>query len=305
MRSDLKAASIALVVLLATVGCLTKKQSISKQDNGPGSEFTPLLTQLTSTKESERFAILERAEECTGDIGVPDVEQALTSLRRKNVSTLVFVLMKADNDVLYRIGVPARMTVENSEGSFPNIAYYYARVSPQKGFHELVLLYKKRSDERLAICKAIGEVGTPEASEFLMAEARMQADAGNSMIPFLAGLQSSSKAIDVSRVAWFLEQELDREEIILLSHLKTRFMQKDLIAFYDKGGRKRTYAIQHIFSDPAVNLDALRSVVTRALENNQHDTVRQWMMSDSMRGVEDQRVKEYRESVLDEVARQP
>jgi len=257
-----------------------------------------LLKQLMSPREAERFRAMDKAKTQLKGISVKNIEQVLTSLRKKNVSTLIFSLMEAGSDVLYGVSLPARRAAENSEGSFPNIAFYYARISPRKGLPELYRLYGERGDQRLSICKAIGETGDSEALKFLMAEAKAEKMDGASAFPFIAGMQSSNRNVSRDAIEWFLEQNLDREEIILLSRLRTSLTQRELVSLYDEGKKKRVYAIEHIFRKPDIYFEALCSVIDKELENRQYDKVRQLMMSDSIRRSKDQRVRQYREAVL-------
>lgn len=274
---------------------------IVSQAAGSGSspeKINDILNQLTSADEAERFKAIERIKAQQDVITVRDIEQSLASLRKKNVSTLIFVLMEAGSDILYRVGLPARMTIENSEGSFPNIAYYYAKIQPAKGLTELYRLYGKHSDERMAICKAIGEVGTREAADFLMTEALLEKQAGNSMIPHLAGLQHSRRTLGKSEIGRLLGQNLDRDEIILLSRFDSDLDSDTLMSFYTEGGRKRSYAIEYVFREPGVNFKVLCFMTDREIEKQNYETVLQWMMSDSIRQCSDEQVRQYRESVL-------
>lgn len=257
--------------------------------------------QLISPDEAQRFKVLEKAKEKISEITLEKVESLLTSLRQKNVSTLIFVLMETKSDLLYHLSPPAQTAVENSTGSFPNIAYYYARINHHKGLAELYRLYGRHKDQRIYICKAIGETGSSEAAEFLMSEAKKEKESGKNIIPMLAGLRVSNKAVGENNILWFLEQNLDREEIILLSDLKAGFAQKALIRFYNDGGIKAAYAIQFLFRDPVANFEAIRSVVDKELENKQYDKVLQWMMSDVFERIGDSQLKKYRESVLESV----
>lgn len=261
-------------------------------------KVSDILNQLTSADEAERFKAMDRIKAQEGLVTVRDIEQSLASLRKKNVSTLIFVLMEAGSDILYRVGLPAKMALENSEGSFPNIAYYYAKIQPAKGLTELYRLYGKQSDERMAICKAIGEVGTREATNFLMAEALREKQAGNSMIPHLAGLQHSRRIMGKSEIGRFLGQNPDREEIILLSRFDSDLDSDTLIAFYTEGGIKRSYAVEYVFREPGVHFNVLCFMTDTEVEKQNYDAVLQWMMSDSIRQCRDERVRQYRESVL-------
>ena len=162
-------------------------------------------------------------------------------------------------------------------------------------------LYKEHKGERLFICKGIGEIGTSEALKFLITEAKTEKEAGHSILPHLAGLESSedeNKGIDKFAVLNFLEQNLDREEIILLSHLKAEFTQKELIDMYNQGKRKGAYAVQYIFSNPAANFESLSFIVNSLLENKQYNKALELIMSDSIQNTANQRIREYRESVM-------
>lgn len=257
-----------------------------------------ILNQLVSPDEAERFKAMDKIKGQEALVTVRDIEQSLASLRKKNVSTLIFVLMEKGSDILYRAGIPAKMTLENSEGSFPNIAYYYAKIQPEKGLKELYRLYGKHSNERMAICKALGEVGVQEAMDFLMTEALREKRAGNSIIAHLAGLQHSGRIMEQSKIGHFLEQNLDREEIILLSRFNTDLDSDKLRAFYTEGGRKKTYAVEYVFREPGVHFNVLCFMTDTEIEKQNYDTVLQWMMSDSIRQSKDERVRQYRESVL-------
>lgn len=260
-----------------------------------------LLDQLTSLNEAERFRALDKAKKEINKIAVKRIDNCLTSLRPKNVSTLIFLLMDMKNDALYKVSSAARMSVENSQGSFPNIAYYYARVQPQTGISELYRLYGIKPDQILAISKAIGEVGTPEAMKFLLTAARSQKKQGKDIYPILAGLKYSHNSVKEEEVFWLLEQELNREELISLSHLKVEFAQKDLIKLYREGGRKKKYAVEYIFRDPVANFESLKWIVDREIENKNYELVLQWMMSDNVQKSNNQQVISYKERVIKKI----
>jgi len=289
---------ICSFIILIGTGCQSKEPKTLGNNSDARHATGLLLSQITSPNETERFDVLEEVKKQVGHIRPKDIEQALTSLRKKNVSTLIFVLMETESNAIYKLHPPARMASENSEGSFPNIAYYYARVNPQRGLPELYRLYKEHPTQRLAICKAIGRVGTSEAIEFLMEKAEKQKQLGGSTIPHLAGLESSNKIVEEANIVWFLEQDLDREESILLAHSKARFTQEELVSLYNAGKSKRAYAIEYVFRDPSKNFEALCSIIEKEMANKQYDRVLQLLMSDSMRRSKDQRVKKYRESVI-------
>lgn len=258
----------------------------------------PVWIQLTSPSESERFRALESVNQTNTVFEAGEIEQALTGIRPKNTSTLIFLFMERRNDLLYRLSVPAKMALENSEGSFPNIAYYYARVRPSEGIGELFRLYNKRADQKMAVCKAIGETSLDEGTAFLWNEISRSREPG-SRIPMLAGLNAASgRRAGKSRITQLLNSDLDREEIILLSQLKTDFGQDELVALFNGGGRQHAYAMEYIFSSPERNFEALQAVITQMMERNQLDAVRALLMSDRIRGSTDERVQKFRQSIL-------
>jgi hypothetical protein len=264
-------------------------------------EVTLLLEKLISQKEADRYQAVEAAKKRSGRFTAEEIESTLTGIRQKNVSALIFVFMETRNDIFYRLGVPARMTLENAEGSFPNIALYYARVRPSEGFNALVTLYETHADQKMAICKAIGETGSPEGAAFLIHKAE-QADKTGSRIPMLAGLKVLRQTVDKSRIASFLNLDLDREEIILLSQLKTDFSVDELISLYKGSSRQRAYALEYIFMTPEDNFAALQFIINEMMELRQFDRVRELLMSDRIRSSTDQQVRRFRESVLEKVS---
>lgn len=287
---------LAISCLLAVFICMTSQ---AEEQIPVNQEMADILDRLISPDELRRFGDLEKAKENINRIKADDIERLVTSLRQKNMSTLIFVLMETGSDILYHLSPPAQMSVENSAGSFPNIAYYYARINPEKGLGELYRLYDKNRDQRLHICKAIGEVGSLKAAEFLMAEAMMAKESGNSIVPMLAGLLIYNKPVGQDKILWLLEQSLDREEIILLSELNIGFSQNELAGLYNYGGKKADYAVQYIFRDPVANFEAIRFIVDKELENKNYDRVLEWMMSDIFERINDPQLKLYRESLLE------
>ncbi|MFH0724835.1 MAG: hypothetical protein V2B19_00520 [Pseudomonadota bacterium] len=259
-----------------------------------------LLEKLTSPMEADRYQAVEAAKRSSGRFTAQEVESALTQIRGKNVSALIFFFMESRNDILYRLGVPARMTLENSPGSFPNIAFYYARVRPPEGLKALLKLYETHEDQKMAICKAIGETGSPDGAAFLMRKAE-QAEKAGSRIPMLAGLKVLRQTVDKTRIASFLNADLDREEIILLSQLKTDFSGDELISLYNGNNRQRAYALEYIFMAPEKNVAALQSIINEMMERKQFDRVRELLMSDRIRSSADERIRGFRESVLQKI----
>ncbi|MCP4345730.1 MAG: hypothetical protein GY795_09415 [Desulfobacterales bacterium] len=288
---------ICLLVMLFFKASQAQAREPANVNNG-GDDIAVILTRLLSHKEAERFRVLEKAKERFSSIKTSGIENALVSLQKKNVSTLIFVLTEIRSEAVYNMDSTVQRVLENSEGSFPNIAYYYARVRPRKGLFHLGRLYETHSIQRLFICKAIGETGFSEALDFLMAEAEKQKISGKNIIPHLAGLQCMNKIMNKADISRFLEQELSREEIILLSGLKTDFSQADLISFCKHRKIKNEYAVQYVFRNPGHNFKAFRFIVEKQLNNKQYDKVLQLMMSDGIRRTGDQHVRQYRESVL-------
>ncbi len=296
---------VLMVVCLLVMLCFEASQAPAMETvNNKDDNIAVILASLMSDKEAERFSTLEKARERFSSIKPRDIEHALVSLQKKNVSTLVFVLTETRSDAVYNMNPGVRTALENSKGSFPNIAYYYARIRPREGLAQLRRLYEKHITQRLFICKAIGETGFSEALNFLMAEAGKQKISGKSIIPHLAGLQCLNKIMNKADISRFLEQDLSREEIILLAGLKTDFSQTDLISFCKYGRIKNAYAIQYVFRSPGPNFKAFRFIIEKELNNKQYDKVLQLMMSDGIRRTADQQVMQYRESVLAKVRKE-
>lgn len=263
-------------------------------------EAGALLMALTSPKEAERYQAIETAQKRSGLFRPVEIESTLTAIREKNVSALIFIFMEARNDILYRLGVPARMALENSPGSFPNIAFYYARIRTTEGVKSLIRLYDTHEDQKMAICKAIGESGAPEGLSFLLNKTEKAKSAG-SRIPLLAGLKAFRRTIDKARIISFLGLELDREEIILLSQLKTDFSADEVIALYRGNNRQRAYALEYIFTSPEQHFKALQFIIDEMMERKQFDRVRELIMSDRIRSSTDERVRNFRETTLKQI----
>lgn len=256
-----------------------------------------LLERLTSPVESIRFQALESIRRSAVSFSREEIEAVLTRIRDKNVSTLIFFLMETGNDILYRVEIPARMTVENSEGSFPNIAFYYARFSRPEGVRSLFRLFETHDNQRMAICKALGETGSPEAAGFLLKKAELAGKAG-SRVPMFSGLNALHQSLDKSKITSFLKSELDREEIILLSQLKTDFTPVELMTLYKWGNRQQMYALEHVFNSPEKNTKAIRLIIDDMFEKKQFDRIRELLSSDRIRNSTDERIRKFREATL-------
>jgi hypothetical protein len=263
-----------------------------------------LLEQLTAVNEAERFEVLQTAKSKIGHMESKDVEAALTSLRPKNVSTLIYTCIKTSNPVLYHLSPPARQALENSTGSFPNIAYYYARVNPDEGLKALFGLYERYPDKRLPVCLAIGEVCQKEAGDFLRSEAKAVKTDGGMVTHLLAGLKHSCNSIGEVDVEWFLTQSLDREELIALSELNVELSIDRVKTYWKSGGPKRFFAIESIMGDPDKHFEAFCWLIDQYMKAGDTDTVRQLLMSDGMRSMTVPRIKEFRESILEKIRRQ-
>jgi hypothetical protein len=257
-----------------------------------------LLERLTAVDEAERFRVIGAAKSQIGQVDPKDVEHALTSLQPKNLSTLIYVCIETRNPVLYHLSPPARQALENSPGSYPNIAYYYARVNPDDGLKALFGLYERHPDKRLPVCLAIGEICRKEAGNFLLAEAKAAKAEGGAVTHMLAGLKHSCRSIGETDLDWFLKQSLDREELIALSELDLEVPVDKAKAYWQSGGVKRFFATELIMGRPDRLFDALRWMIDQYMDAGDTDTVKQLMMSDSMRSATVPRVREFRRLTL-------
>jgi hypothetical protein len=260
-----------------------------------------LLARLTSVKESKRFRAMNSAMEKVNTITVQQLEAALTGLKKKNVSTLIYVYLKTNNATLYNLNPPAKMALENCAGAFPNIACYYARVKPSSGQKELLRLYRSHFKERMAICLALGEMPDQKAHEFLLAEARAIKAEGGGIVAHLCGLKRAPEFVAAADIQWFLEQKLDREEIIALSAIKVPLTDNQLQALWRSSAVKRNFTIERVLGDPEEYFDTLCWIVKQYLDTNDVDTVRRFMLSDNLRSTSSPRVRKFRNSVLKKI----
>ena len=292
--------NICLFICLILLNLCSACQAAGQRKNADD-----ILIRLISPDEKERFSAMEEAKNQPDRIVSGDIEKILKMPRKKNLSTLIFVLMEKRDNLIYEMSFPARKAVENSEGSFPNIAYYYARIRPRKGLRELYRLYQEHGDQRLTISKAMGETALPEAANFLMTEVFSHRNSGNSAFAPMAGLSASGVSVDKDKILRLLGENLDREEVILLSNLRTEFTQSDLMLLYEQGNkRKQGYVIQRIFREPARNFKMVRFVTEQAIEKGREDRAMEWMMSDTVRRCDDEQVRRYRKSVLERIRSQ-
>ncbi|GBC60344.1 hypothetical protein DENIS_1295 [Desulfonema ishimotonii] len=190
------------------------------------------------------------------------------------------------------------MVLENSETAFPNLAYYYARIRPEKGLTCLIRLYESQPARRLPICKAIGEIGTPAALNFILTGIWLKKKQDKDIYSLLAGLKSSGRIVEKNEIKWLLSQKLNREEFMILSHLRTKFTQEELIGLFQKSPGEQAYAVQYIFSNPSENFESLKWVVAREYGRRNYNTVLQWMLSDSMRKITNKDICDYREEMI-------
>ena len=282
-------------ILVTFGGCLTDPP---RTDSKPMDHLIDLLTRLTAPEESERFSVMDKALNKEILIRAKDLESVLTALGKKNVSTLIYVCIKTQNRVLYHLSAPAGMALENSAGAFPNIAYYYARVDPASGIEALLRLYRSQPKERLAVCLALGEVPQKKAREFLLTEAKTIKSAGGRVVEHLSGLKNAPGGVAASDVVWFLEQKLDREEIIVLSEWDVPWTDAQLKSLWRAGTVKRHFAVQCIMGDPDEYFDSLTWMIDQYLQTGDTDTLRQLMLSDGMRSETAVRVRKLRDSTL-------
>jgi len=285
--------AFSFVIVLICIYRVTDAAGIRVHSNS-------LLIQLTSPDEAERFMALAKGEKQFGNLSIQEIESVLTTLREKNVSALIFILIETGNDAIYNMSFPARLSMERSEGSFPNIAYYYARVRPEKGLTELYRLYGGYREQRTVICKALGETKDLKAVDFLIQEAGKQTHSGSSMYAHLAGLLSSDYVFEGSKILSFLEDKLDREEIIMLSNLKANWNREDLISLYESGNnRKKSYVIQYVFRAPETNFDVFQYIIDNKINQKDYEGVLRLIMSDNIRRNNDRRIRQYCEAVLE------
>jgi hypothetical protein len=260
-----------------------------------------LLTQLTSTKESERFKAQAAAIRHTAALSHRELETVLTSLRKKNVSALIYVCIKTRNAVLYKLSSPAVMVLESGAGAFPNIAYYYARVRPSSGLEKLFRLYHRHPANRLPICLALGELDRPEARRFLLTEARKSKRAGEGVLAQLNGLKGAAGVVESKDVFWMLDRKLDREEIIALAEVGVQLSDAQLKTLWQSGASKRNYALQSILGDPEAYFHVLCWIIKQYLDSDDSDKARQLLLSDSLRSSSSRRVQQYRKTVLQKI----
>jgi len=256
---------------------------------------------IVSPDEAVRFQLLEKAKIRLEDAPPSEIEILLTSFGKKNVSTLLFVLMKTRNDGLYHVSTPARMAAENSDGSFPNIAYYYARVNPSQGIESLFRLYDRHKFQRLPICMGIGLTQSQKGVEFLLNEAKRLKPLGEDIYAQISGLKTANYRLDTDEIKWFLNTDLNREEFIAITQLQANVSRTDLIDIYHASMIGRSYAIQHVFGYPDLHMNALQDIISAEIEKGRYQYVYQLMMSDRMRTTQNRALQEFREKTISQV----
>ena len=307
MKSDLMelrikfAPYLLLIALAVHWGCPI--EAPKAQPNAGALSGMDLLRGLTAMEERTRFALLETAKKNINQLALKDIEVTLTALRQKNVSTLIYVFMETKNKRLYQLRPPARQALENSAGSFPNIAYYYARVNPAAGLPALRRLFEQQPRYRLAISLALGEVCHSDASDFLLSQARQHKRRGEDITPFLSGLKTSCSPVKTEALDWFLKQNLNREELIALSEIDLALPSARLKELWRAGGQGRFLAIQIILGEPNTHFEVLEWLIAQYLDAGDTETIEQWMHSDSMQAATAKRVIVLRESTLKKIRR--
>lgn len=286
------------VALALSSGCRsdTPKNSTTRTDFS-----TVMLTRLTSPKEVERFKVLQEAQSHAADFNHADLENALTALRPKNVSTLIYVYLQTRNKALYDLSPAATMALENADGAFPNIAYYYARVQPESGVQKLYQLYQRSPEKKLPICLALGEAPDKNAHQFLVSEAKTIKSTGGEIINQLSGLKNVLKPMPSAMLFWFLEQNLNREELIILSELDIPITDDQLKTLWQSKGIKREFAIQYTLKDPDGCFNSLKWIIAQYLEAGDTQSVKRILFSDSMRAAVAPRVTQFREAMLNTI----
>lgn len=292
---------IAFYMVLMLWGCRNDAPRAAAETSDNNCQ--KLLEQLTAVNEAERFEVVGAAKSQIGHTDPKEIEGAVTSLRPKNLSTLIYICIETRSPVLYHVSPPARQTLENSTGSYPNIAYYYARVNPDDGLKALFGLYERYPDKRLPVCLAIGEVRKKEASDFLLAQAKAVKAEGGTVTYMLAGLKHSRRSIGERDLDWFLMRSLDREELIALSELDFEVSVDKVKTFWKSGGAKRFFAIELVMGQPDRLFNALCWMIDQYMNAGDTDTVKQLIMSDSMRSVTAPRVQEFRQLTLKKLQR--
>lgn len=256
----------------------------------------PEAAAIVSLDEAERFTALESLRTGKTVLTEDATTAILTDPRPKNVSTLLFRLMESGSDLVYRLPPPALMTAETATGAFPNIAYYYARIRPQDGLAALQRLYSARPDQRMAVCKAMGETGLPEAGAFLLREMN---EKDPDLISLLAGYRLMNASLPAVQVNGLLSRSLNRDELVTLAKTPADFSESDLNALFAAGdARTRFYVTETAFFRPDVYLGVIERIVSDLLKKGDADAVRRLMMSDGIRRSRDARVREYRDEVL-------
>lgn len=283
------------VALVLIWGCRTD----TPQSSPKGLDQTGrLLTQLTSPEESERFKCLEQAMKQVASFTRKDLENTLTALRPKNISTLVYVYLRTRNPTLYQLSDPATMALQTTDGAFPNIAYYYARVQPKSGVDVLLSLYRRCPDQRLPICLALGEIPDQKAYDFLLSEAKTIKMNGGDALSHLLAFKNSPKAFSPDNLFWLLDQKLNREEIITLSQFNVALTREQLQTLWQAGPVKQEFAVQYILKDPEASFAAFEWMIAQYLQAGRTDKLRQIMLSDTMQSATSSRVRQLRDAIL-------
>jgi hypothetical protein len=262
---------------------------------------TVLMKQLTCADEAERFKALKKALHQEASISREDVEDVLIALGDKNVSTLIYLFMKSDNALLYHISPPAKMALENSQGSFPNIAYYYAKVNSSDGIRELNLLYERYQEKRMAVCLALGSIKSDDAFKLLLTKAKSEKERGNNILAQLCGLKGTLRPLSSDSALSFLNKKLDREEVITLSEIPATLTYEQHKQLWTSNGPKKTYVVQSVLGNPVKYFETLRWIVEQLKQAGDGEAIRQLMLSDGMRNVTKSEVKQYRNDILKEL----
>jgi hypothetical protein len=176
-------------------------------------------------------------------------------------------------------------------------------VNPDDGLKALFGLYERYPDKRLPVCLSIGEVRKKEAGNFLLAEAKAVKAEGGTVTYMLAGLKHSCRSIGESNLDWFLMRSLDREELIALSELDFELAIDKVKTYWKSGGAKRFFAIELVMGQPDRLFDAFCWMIDQYMNAGDTDTVKQLIMSDSLRTVTAPRVQEFRQITLKKLQR--
>ena len=266
------------------------------------SSFCPSwLYLLLSSDESNRFKGLEIVRQKKLIVSEKCLKKALTNNKDINVSALIFILTEKNNELLYNLSSNLKKIIEQSNTSFPNIAYYYAKVSPDIGIAYLFELYNNFKKHHLYICKAIGIIKSKKAIDFLIKKAVENNNNSLSIKPQLSGLIASKQNIKNSIINQFLGNNLSVDEIIMLARVKTNIEQNSIKEIYLSGQKQRLYAIEYILNNIDDNFDIFKEIVLYEMKMKNYNYIKIIFMSDKIRRSSSQNLKIFIDKIQNEI----